>query len=90
MNKFYLALTTMDKPIELTFEDCEYTLDELHKVYRDAYKKEYIGVFTTRAECQCFIEIYKEDLPIDDSLSDDFDIIMFLENCYALELDTNI
>lgn len=90
MNKYYLALTTFDKPIELKFKNNEYTLDQLHSMYSDIYKSEYIGIFTTAAECEVFIEIYKEDLPIDDTLCNDFDKIIHLENCLALKLDTNI
>lgn len=90
MNKYYLALTTFNEPIELKFKNNEYTLDQLHSMYNDIYKSEYIGIFTTKAECKIFIEIYKEDFPVDDTLCNDFDTITYLENCLALNLDTNI
>ena len=84
MTTYYLALTTCNEPIELTFKKDEYTLDSLHEMYSTIYQHEYIGTFTTHGEAQCFIEIYKEESPKDDSICYDFDKILFLENCLLL------
>ena len=92
MNTYYLVLTTCSYPIDLTFKENKYTLEKLHEIYLGIYGDTFIGIYESRQEANIFKDIDNKMYvtPTGDRLSDDFKSIVHLENCLALNIDTEI